>query len=193
MNCEGGAPRTREDDTPGHKRDVTVANVLCIERAMSLYFHRIVEKSGTGRFGATPSGEASVSKSPIEIVGGFKAALAECRAAEQLGEDISSSLRVVLDSLYPLILTFGVLRTKPEVAGLRFARARLVHQNASLTFRDTTTGESRWRPSSQMPRPQNMKQHWNHKDQQAYDGHLEPNPVMDALRAAELAVDGLSV
>jgi hypothetical protein len=141
---------------------------------------KIVEQLMTAGVGTSASLQVEVSKSVPWSVGQFRSALADCRATEQRGDDISRPLRTCLDALYELLGRLPALKQSAEVRALRFARARAVHQSASLTFRDGR-GPSMWRQSSQLPKPKNMRQHWDGADAADFDRLLAGRPVTDAL------------
>ena len=135
-------------------------------------------------------GKAVVGKSLPWVFGQSRSALAECRAAEHRSDDLTGALGNCLDRLHTLIDHRPELTREPHVRALRFVRGRYHHQSASIVYREQG-GPWRWRSSTQFERPKN-KRHWSEQDAADYDGLLAGEPVEDALKAVEVAVNALT-
>jgi hypothetical protein len=152
---------------------------------------QVVEVTGavSASVSVTASISAVVQKNVSVAVRGYVKALRRLEEAatdEHRPDDVYIALAETtnwLNSISSFSELRGTIQGLPLVQAVSFARDRMHHQWASVTYPDHE-GAWVWRPAEQLP-PPDKSAHSGAKKEPFYTAHLADRPILDVLRKLE--------
>jgi hypothetical protein len=158
---------------------------------------RVVEVTGavSASVGVTASILGSVEKNVSVAVRGYVKSLRRLEDAatdEHRPDDVYIALAETtnwLNSISSFSKLRGTIHGRHLVEGVSFARDRMQHQWASVTYRDHE-GAWVWRPAEQLPPPDDSANS-GAKKEPFYTAHLADRPILDVLRQLEPMIRAL--